>query len=76
MIWTTTALGGVLVLVGTAVRRNIWGIGGFTWKANRSLSLFTGWMDRLGQDRYCRQQGAVMVVFGVAFILVGARSLL
>ena len=76
MSWVTVLAGCLLVVAGIAIRRNTWGLGGFAWKANRAFSPFAGWLDRIGQDRFCRQQGALVVVFGLAFVLIGAHSLL
>jgi len=74
MGWVTVFVGCLLVVAGIATRRNTWGLGGLAWKSNRTLSPFARWVDRMGQDRSCRQQGALVVAFGLVFVLIGARS--
>jgi len=75
MRWVTVFAGCLLVAGGIAIQRNTWGLGGLAWKSNRTLSTFARWIDRMGQDRFCGQQGAQVVVFGLVFVLIGARSL-
>jgi hypothetical protein len=69
--------GCLLVVAGIAIRRDKGGgLGGLAWKSNRTLSPFAGWSDRTGQDTFCRVRGGLVVVFGLVFVVIGARSLL